>query len=201
MPKYILARPLIVTKNMRKLHSTATRKSLSIFGALPDAGGVENCFRQRNRARRLGSLGQGHIPLRRLCRRDFWHKAKAFRPKANGEELVWVEPAFDEAGELNDLIWHNSECEWGFSTGRAHMLGAEQLKARVYTSENPLLVTDNPICWLDDGKPGLCLLRKCARSELRQAAFIRCDSFDLVEVIAAEIFRRGRARALSRVSV
>jgi hypothetical protein len=126
---------------------------------------------------------------------DLKYKSAAFRPDANGDCEFWCEPFFDADGVLRDLIWCDSDnFEWGFSTGHAHMFGAELLTSQEYTPENPLPVTDCPMVWADEGRKGVCLLKLSSRMDLRQAAFVRCDTFDMLGVIAAEAFEDDRDR-------
>jgi hypothetical protein len=127
---------------------------------------------------------------------DVRHKSAAFRPDAKGDMELWCEPWRDASGVIRDLIWRNDDgCgEWGFSTGLASLFGAELLKSRVYTEADALPVTDCPMAWADEGRNGVCLLTLSARALLRPVAFVRCDTFDLMEVIAARVFEHDTER-------
>lgn len=126
---------------------------------------------------------------------DLLNKSLAFRPAIDGDRALWCEPAFDDAGDIVDLVWLDFEAnEYGFSTGLADMLGKEQLSS-AYTVESPLAVTDCPLVW-SEHLDGVCILRKSARDALRKAAFVQADSFDLAEEIAIENFEGEPGRVL-----
>ena len=128
---------------------------------------------------------------------DLLHKSVSFRPDANGDTELWCEPWFGADGEMHDLVWLDyPNNEWGFSTGVSDLLGRDQLTSKVYSQSDPLAVTDCPLVWADEGRKGVCLIRKSDRDELRKAAVIQCDTFELAELIAGDHFPDDSERVL-----
>lgn len=113
------------------------------------------------------------------------HKPTIFRPDSLGPPFV-VEPFFQDA-RLADLIWLGTDGEWGWSRGVGDCLGEDAL-GKCWTESDPLPAWESPHDFLDEGRTGICLLKKSARQLLRRAAFVRLPSWVLAEEIGDEIF-------------
>ena len=123
---------------------------------------------------------------------SIWHKAIAFRPDANGEEF-YVEPVYED-GRIIDLIWSTTNFDdWGFTTGRAAVLGAENL-SKTYTAELPLHVYDNPHSYWErtdeeeedptTREDAVCILKPSARALLPAVGYVQTFYWDDVEDLA-----------------
>jgi RecA-family ATPase len=129
-----------------------------------------------------------------LSTSDLLYKAIAFRPDANGEEL-YVEPV-SEGGRIIDLIWSTDDLDdWGFTTGRGAVLGAENL-SKTYSAELPLHVyNDLHRYWGHVGDEDLakedavCILKRSARALLPTVGHVQVFWWDDVEALAEEFFR------------
>jgi hypothetical protein len=124
------------------------------------------------------------------------HKPIAFRPDANGEEFyVW--PVKEDC-RIIDFIWSTTNFDdWGFTTGRGAVLGAENL-SKTYTAELPLHVYDNPHSYwerTDDEEEdpttredAVCILKPSARALLPAVGHVQVFYWDDVEDLAEGYF-------------
>ena len=129
--------------------------------------------------------------LARAVYADLRYGGRIFKPTSDGS-LYLAEPCRDDAGQIVDLVWRDDD-EWGFSTGLATMLGADQLE-RSWTESDPLIVSYSPIDYAAAGRVGVCVLWNSCRPQLRKAAFVRLSNWSDVEELAGEVFPKDKGR-------
>jgi hypothetical protein len=137
---------------------------------------------------------------------DLRYNAAAFMPTDDGL-WYWLEPVYGlENGErrIVDLVYYGGGHDgaghlvdwdtwmlWGWTTGRAAVLGADNLD-KSYTETAPLMVYTDIDAWSEDGRTGIVILKYGARRLLTRAAFVRLDNFEDVQQLARDFFSDPR---------
>jgi hypothetical protein len=130
-----------------------------------------------------------------LATSDLRYKATVFRPDPDGQ-WFYVEPVYED-GRIIDVIWSTIDLDdWGFTTGRGAVFGAENLM-KTYTAELPLHVYNDPHSYWEhfqesedgsDKEDAVCILKQSARALLPAVGHVQMFYWDDVRDLAEEFF-------------